>query len=341
MTDVTSSKLLKRRTFSAGLLAAPAVLSHIKLGRAADLRPLRLMVQQPIQATDYLHIIAGRAGIFAKYGISATWFPITNSIMGLLTGECDITTVGSANGLVAIAKKQDLVFVGSTIPHAPCIMAYPVGSPLLQHAHKWPDAFTALKGKTLGVTVAGALYDQIGHWLASLAGLTPDKDITIQAAGDANLLLANLQKGTFEAGLLPSPLFETALDKNIAVTALDFWKGEGPQELKDFPFATPAATRSFVDKNGPLVSDYVKAVEEAEAFAVDPANRDKVLEIVAKEVGVEPKAIAAAMNTFIACCGPVKISRAQWASALSMCKINKVISEDYAYEKYIFEGARA
>lgn len=341
MKDVTSGRLLKRRTFSAGLLAAPAVLSHIKVGRAADLRPLRVQQQQPIQSTDYLHILAGSVGIFAKHGIDATLVTAVNSIMPLLTGDCDIATIGSANGLVAIAKKQDLVFVSCSIPHAPSIMAYPVGSPLMQHAHKWPEAFTALRGKTLGVTVAGALYDQIGHWLASLAGMTPDKDITIRPAGDANLLLANLQKGTFDAALLPSPVFETALEKKLAVSALDFWKGEGPQELKDFPFATPAALRPFTEKNGPLLNDYIKAMEEAEAFAVDPANRDKVTAAIAKAVGVDPKSIASAMNTFVACCGSVKISRAQWASALSMCKINKVISEDYAYDKYIFEGVRA
>ena len=340
MTDVTSSRLLKRRTFSAGLLAAPAVLSHIKVGRAADLRPLRLMQQQPIYVTDYLNIIAMRTDIFARHGIAPEIVPNVSPILPLLTGACDITSIGSANALVAVAKKQDLMFVCANVPRPICALSVKVDSPLLKDAHKWPAAFQALKGKTIGVTIAGALFDQLAHWLVILAGMTPDKDITIQAAGDANLLLANLQKGVYDAALLPSPLFEIAAERKISVNILDFWNGEGPPEMVNFPSDTPAAMRSFVEKNPGLIQDYFDSQQEASAFSRNPANRAAITGIIAKELQVDPKTLASGIETFVHVIGDCHFTRQQWDASIAMTKANGVVKEDYVYEKYVFAGAR-
>lgn len=341
MTGWSKGKILSRRAFSAGVLAAPAVLSHVRVGRAADLRPLRLMQQQPIYVTDYLNIIAMRTDIFARHGIAPEIVPNVSPILPLLTGACDITSIGSANALVAVAKKQDLMFVCANVPRPICALSVKVDSPLLKDAHKWPAAFQALKGKTIGVTVPGALFDQLAHWLVILAGMTVDKDITIQAAGDANLLLANLQKGVYDAALLPSPLFEIAAEKKISANIIDFYNGEGPPEMVNFPSDTPAAMRPFVEKNPDLVQAYFDAQQEASAFSRDTANRAAITDIIAKELKVDPKSLTAGIETFTHVIGDCHFTRAQWDASIAMTKANGVVKENYAYEDYVFKGARA
>lgn len=340
MTATTRRATLGRRVFTGGLLAAPSILSRVTQTSAAEPQTLRIMVQNPIIQTDYLHLISERAGIFARHGIKSEFTSSTSPILPLLAGDVDITSIGSSAGLVAIVRKQDFEFVAATVPHSTIALLTHPDSPLTKNAHRWPDSFTQLKGKTLGVTVAGAQIDLTARWIALLAGLKPDQDITVQAAGDATTLLGGLEKGVYDAGLVPSPLFELAEARNVAVSILDFYRGEGPQELWLLPYAAPAARKTYADKNPEIINKYIASVQEASDMARDPANRDKIMGIIAQELKVDPAKLNAAMDTFIHAIGSVKFSREQWNTAIAMMKANGIVKQDYAYEANVFAGAR-
>jgi ABC-type nitrate/sulfonate/bicarbonate transport system substrate-binding protein len=342
-TTATGSAISRRRALSVAVAGASMVgLGRFNTYAQGSLRTLRMVAQNPFQLADYPALVADRIGAFGRHGIKAEFVTATNGILPMMAGDVEITTVGSANGLVPLARKQDFQFIAVTIQRLVLAVLVKPESPLVRVAHKWPDTFLALRGKKLGVTVPGALVDQMGRWMSSKAGLTPDKDIIVQAAGDANLLLANLEQGVYDAALQLSPQFEIAQKRKMAVSVLDVYKGEGPAELALFPFVTPATRKSFADKNPQLMNGFVAAVQEANDFARKPENRNAVIDMIAKEVKVDRASLEAPMDTFISAVGTtVKMRPEQWATTLSVGKINGVIKADIPFEDAVFAGARA
>jgi ABC-type nitrate/sulfonate/bicarbonate transport system substrate-binding protein len=303
---------------------------------------LRIMVLNPIYATDYPDLIADDQGMFAKRGIKAEFIPSVNPIVPLLSGDVDIVNVGSAAGMNVVIKQQDFQFIGVVSPPAGLALMVRPESPLASVAHKWPDSFAQLRGKTLGVTVSGAQVDLMAHWLANLSGLTPDKDITIQAAGDASTLVASLEggRGSYDAAIVPSPLFEIVEQRKVGVSILDLYKNEGPKELADYPYATLAGRKSFIEKNSALIEKYLAAIQEAIDFAKQPENLAKITVIVAKALKAEPASLSQSMNTFVASIGNLKFSRKQWDTLIAMVTVNGMIKQEYRYEDNVFAGAR-
>ncbi len=309
---------------------------------ASPPQTLRIMVLNPLYATDYPDLIADDQGMFARHGIKAEFVPSVNPIVPLLSGDVDIVNVGSAAGMNVVIKKQDFEFIGVESPPAGLALMVRPSSPLAKLAHQWPDSFTQLRGKTLGVTISGAQVDLMAHWLAKLAGLTPDKDITIQPAGDASTLVASLEggRGSYDAAIVPSPLFELVEDKKVGVSILDLYQNEGPKELADYPYATLAGRKSFITAHPDLINNYLAAVQEAIDFARKPENLAAITAIAAKALKADPASLTHSMQTFIASIGDVKFSRKQWDTLVSMMTVNGMIKQPYRYEDYVFAGAR-
>jgi NitT/TauT family transport system substrate-binding protein len=313
-----------------------------KVANAQNLRTVKMAAQNPLQLSDYPNLIAERFGFFARHGIKAEFIPATNALLPLLAGDIDITTVGALNGLLPIAKKQDFQFIGTTVPGAVAALLVRPDSPVVKVGHTWPNVFQALRGKKLGVTIPGGVNDMVARWLSVKAGLTPDQDIIVTPAGDASVLLANLEKGVYDAAYQISPLFELAQQRKVAVSVMDFYKGEGPPEVKNIGFATPGARKSFAEKNGPLIDGYIAAMQEAADFAVRPENRGAITEMVAKELKADPKSLEGPIDTFVTAVGrSVKFSRTQWDTAVSIMKTNGVLKEDLSFEDGVYVGARA
>ena len=333
-----------RRRVLAGLAAAPFIITGRGVGyaHAQNMRTVKMAAQNPLQLSDYPNLIAERFGMFGKQGIKAEFVPATNALLPLLAGDIDITTVGALNGLLPIAKKQDFHLIGTTVPGAVAALLVRPDSPAIKVEHKWPDVFHSLRGKKLGVTIPGGVNDMVARWLSVKAGLTPDRDITVTPAGDASVLLANLEKGVYDAAYQISPLFELAQQRKIAVSVMDFYKGEGPPEIKSIGFATPGARKTFTDKNADLIDRYLVAMQQALDFAVKPENRAAITDMVAKELKADPKTLEGPVNTFVASVGrSIKFPRSQWDVALSIMKTNGVIKEDIPYEEGVYAGARA
>lgn len=334
---------VSRRLLLSGMVAAPMVLKGFSPARSQSLRTLKMGAQNPFQLTDYPAFVADRFGMFAKQGIKAEFAASSNSMLPLLSGDVDITTVGSLNGLLPINKKQDFQFIATTISKISFALIVKPDSALVAQGHKWPDVWTALRGKQLGVTVSGGLVDLLARYLSAKAGLTPGKDITITPAGDAVVLLGNLEKGTYDAALQVSPLFERAIERNTVVSVLDVYKGEGPNpEINLIGGGSPATRKSFADKNPDVINAYLRALQESLDFINKAENRPAILDMVAKELKVEPTTLKTPMDTFFAIVAKnTKFSRAQWDVSVDVMKVNGIMTETPSYEDGVFADSRA
>ena len=336
-------RLLSRRGVLGGMIAAPVVLKGFSPAYAQSMRKVKMAAQNPLQLSDYPAFIAQRFGMFKKHGIDAEFVLAANAMLPLLAGEIDITTVGSLNGLLPINRKQDFQFIATTISKVTASIIVRPDSPIAPIAHKWPDVFTALRGKQLGVTIPGGLNDLVARFVSNKAGLKPDKDITITPAGDAVVLMGNLEKGLYDAAMQVSPLFERAVERKVAVTVMDFYKGEGPNpEINLIGGGSPGTRKSFAEKNPDLINAYIQSMQEAVEFAAKPDNRKEMLTVIASELKVEPATLERPIETFIAAVARnVKFSRAQWDVSVDVMKVNGIIQDAPAYEDGVYVGARA
>jgi NitT/TauT family transport system substrate-binding protein len=293
---------------------------------------MKIGILNPVIATDYPTIIADQEGFFEKNGIKAELISATQPLTPLLSGDIDVAMVGSAPGLVGIEQGQPLRFIAATVPVQTVALIVKPDSPLIADAHKWPKIMEDLKGKTLGTTVSGAQIDLTARYVVHQAGLGA-ADVNVVAAGNANTLVAGIRSGSFDAGLVPSPLFETLIANHEGASVLDIYKGEGPKLL--FPYASPAVTAAFAKEHPDLVEGYQKAVQEAIDWAKDPANLNKLTNIIAKKLDVDAITLAAPIQTFRGALKTAEYSKAQWSAAIDMMKTNGIVTKNYDYSEYV------
>lgn len=189
-----------------------------------------------------------------------------------------------------------------------------------------------LVGKTIAVSKAGALSDQISHIVLKEAGVDPSK-ASYQQAGNSPSRLAALESGAVDAALLDSPSYQQAQQAGMN-TLINVAK-----ELKGFPYEVMYAKKSTVKANHEVFLRFMRGYIKAAKYATDPANEDEVIDIVAKAIGQKPKDVKTGYETTIKDFPPTgKPTREGIEKALAGTKefgnmkgINKITVDDVYY----------
>jgi NitT/TauT family transport system substrate-binding protein len=126
-----------------------------------------------------------------------------------------------------------------------------------------------LKGKALGITRYGASTDGSLRLLLKKWRLEPDRDVKIIQMGGQPEILAGMQAGVVQGGILSSPGDFKAKKAGFAMLA-NFSK-----EGIDYPTTSLVSTRSTISKDRETVKRFLMAYSEA----VDRLFRDKELAI--------------------------------------------------------------
>ncbi|GGE44352.1 taurine ABC transporter substrate-binding protein [Actibacterium pelagium] len=74
--------------------------------------------------------------------------------------------------------------------------------------------------------------------------------------------------------------------------------GDEKTELGILVFDVTSGPADFVAENGDLVAKFLKVTADANAMWADPANRDKMLPVIAKDAGMDVDATASTIDTF-------------------------------------------
>src|SRR5919106_1821164 len=126
-----------------------------------------------------------------------------------------------------------------------------------------------LKGKAVGVTRYGASTDVSLRAFLKKWGLEPDRQVKILQMGGQPEILAGMQAGVVQGGILSSPGDFRAKKAGFVMLA-NFAK-----EGVDYPTTSLVSTRSTIGKDRDIVKRYLMAYSEA----VDRLFRDKELAI--------------------------------------------------------------
>jgi len=174
------------------LLFCPAILNAAEKVRYA----------YPAKSLNYLPLFLGKdKGIYAAEGIDLELVLVTSRIQvtALTTGDLEFSgaqsQVSSAAALGFPVKVVGFITVKPTF----WLTARP-------EIRSIPD----LKGKVIGITAIGSSTDTLARYLVRKYGLVPDKEVALFATGTTANILAALNGGSVQAGMLSPPFHSMA-----------------------------------------------------------------------------------------------------------------------------------
>jgi ABC-type nitrate/sulfonate/bicarbonate transport system substrate-binding protein len=156
----------------------------------------------PAKSLNYLPLFLGKEkGIYAAEGIDLELVLITSRIQvtALTTGDLEFSgaqsQVSSAAALGFPVKVVGFITVKPTF----WLTARP-------EIHSIVD----LKGKIIGITAIGSSTDTLARYIVRKYGLVPDKEVALFATGTTANILAALNGGSVQAGMLSPPFHSMA-----------------------------------------------------------------------------------------------------------------------------------
>lgn len=211
--------------------------------------------------------VAEKEGFFKKQGLDINTVNIsggTQGVQAMVGGELDLSFSAPAATIPAVAAGAQIVEIMPTTSTMPY---YLVGSPTV-------TSIPALKGQRVGASGLGlsasrlALLVVLKHF-----GLDPDKDkITLVAAGTEPERMAGVTSGAIGATVV-APEFSDRVEKMGAHVLADLRTLNIPWENDGL-----ATTRKSLQSKRDIIERVVKALLEANAYVLNPANRAKTIE---------------------------------------------------------------
>lgn len=142
--------------------------------------------------------VAKEAGIFEENGLNVELIFIPSGTLltqALLSGDVDIGFPNGGQVIAAAAKGAELTIIGIGVTKMIFSLMVP---PRIR-------GVSDLKGKRIGVTRFGSSTDVSARYALRKYGLDPEREVTILQMGSVPNILAGLQSGSLEAGVLSPP----------------------------------------------------------------------------------------------------------------------------------------
>ncbi|OGQ53342.1 MAG: hypothetical protein A2W66_05980 [Deltaproteobacteria bacterium RIFCSPLOWO2_02_56_12] len=218
-----------------------------------------------ISATQSSFYVAKEGGYFEKHGLFVDPVYVasgTKVAQAVIAGEFPVAAAG---GVIvdAVIAGGDIAIIGGLV-NVPSF--YVVVHPSI----KKPED---LKGKAIGITRYGSSTDFSIRYLVKKWGMEPDKDIKILQMGGQPEIVAGMQAGIVQGGVLSSPADFKAKKAGFQLL-VDFRKVG-----LDYPTVSLVSTRSFIKKDPQTVRGFLMAYSEG----VERVYRDK--EFTMKVIG--------------------------------------------------------
>lgn len=198
--------------------------------------------------------IAADAGLFKKHGLDVELVytragPV--SLAALLSGEIKVVGIGSDAVVAAdLAGNRELAIIAAVTNSIVTSMM----------AHSSIRSPVELKGKTVAISRFGGLIDFSARYILRQHGLEPGRDVTLIQAGGVPEVIALMQRGTAQAGVMspPTTLRAQQLGYHELVNLADL----------NFPYASIviATRRTLLREQPEMVKSFLKAYVEAIAL---------------------------------------------------------------------------
>lgn len=221
--------------------------------------------------------VAKDAGFFEKNALDVEVLFVdggTRTATALIAREVAFGVTAPSGPVAATAAGADLILVAGivNVPNYDFVVR--------------PEIKSAadLKGKKVAVSgLSGSSYTATRIALREIFKLDPDKDVTYITIGTEPEREAALVAKAIDGSVLNPDL--TVKAKKDGLVVLD--------SLWDKPIAYQhtglAASKAYLKDNGPVATRFLRAFIQATGYLRDPANKDKVVAILAKYLKIDDK----------------------------------------------------
>ena len=202
-----------------------------------------------ISATQTAFYMAKEGGYFEKHGLFVEPVYVasgTKVAQAVIAGEFPVALAGGIIVNADLAGGDIAIFGG--VVNVPSFYVF------VDPSIKKPED---LKGKAIGITRYGSSTDFSARYLVKKWGMEPDRDIKILQMGGQPEILAGLQAGAIQGGILSSPGDYKARKAGFQLL-VDFKKVG-----LDYPTVSLVSARSFIKKDPQTVRRFLMAYSEA------------------------------------------------------------------------------
>lgn len=276
------------------------VVAHMAAGlnhaHAEDAIDVRWGVNNPFIDANIPVNIGVKTGIFTKHGLNVEIIQTQSPMPPLLAGSTDVTTGGAPPWLNAVAQGQKPKVVAAVLAKNSQVLMVKAGSELEKAKDLgWPESIRALRGKTVGVSVAGAQVDLTTRYLLLQAGLVPDKDVNVLAVGGGAPQVAALEQGRVDAIMAYVPFVQILQDRKAAVPLFDYTSlPNGAPAAVDQPYMLVTISPQFLEAQPEVTAKIRAALNDVNAWMASEENTAAFTGMVKGWFGnVEPDVIDA------------------------------------------------
>ena len=209
--------------------------------------------------------VAKDGGIFDREEIKAELIFIPSGTLltqALLSGDVHVGFPNGGQVIAAIAKGADLTMIGVSVSK----MIFSLMAPSKVRAA------AELKGKKIGVTRFGSATDVSVRYALRKHGLNPDKEVVILQMGSVPNIMAALQNGSIDAGVLSPPTHwqveKLGFRELISITDLNI----------AYPNPSITTSKRIIREKEALIKKFMRAyISGLERVRADKAFTKKVL----------------------------------------------------------------
>ncbi len=277
--------MLNRRIFNA-IAASALTVALTGTAMSQEMTKVTFVQPSPSAINSFNVFVAIGEGYFAEEGLEVSVEAINGSsavLQALSSGQAQFGRPGPGPVLAARGRDVDVVFIYNFAAKSNFGVIVPVDSPIQSPAD--------LKGKIIGTGTADGAEVGFARNVMSGSGLKDGTDYTFLTVGDGGPATAAFSSGEIDAYSASTADAAILNQRGVAVREIT------PPEYMRF-FGNGFVTTGDLIRNDPaLVEKFVRAIHRGHEFALDPANRDKVLAHMAAGIPQESEdqAFAAAL----------------------------------------------
>ena len=257
--------MLNRRLFTT-LMASAVALGLAGPVAAQELTKVTFVQPSPSAINSFNVFVAIGEGFFAEEGLDVSVEAINGSgavLQALSSGQAQFGRPGPGPVLAARGRDVDVVFIYNFAAQSNFGVVVPADSPI--------QAPADLKGKVIGTGTADGAEVGFARNVMSGAGLTDGTDYTFLTVGDGGPATAAFSSGEIDAYSASTADAAILNQRGVPVREIT------PAEYMRF-FGNGFVTMGDTIRNNPeLVEKFVRAIYKGHVFALDDANREKVL----------------------------------------------------------------
>ncbi len=213
-------------------------------------------------------------GLFREEGLNAELVYInsaTRALSALFAGQTQLTTGGVSTAVQAYMSGGDPVAIAGTVNKLN-VSVYSVPEVRLP---------SELKGKKLGITRLGGLYDFAANYALKKWGLSTGRDVVLIQIGEVPAIMAALESRSIHAAVLTTPFTVLASQKGYR-ELIDLSKSD-----LEFQNTTILSTRALIKKSPDTFRRFIRAYSRG--LAAYHTQKEVTLKVMAKYIkGIDP-----------------------------------------------------